>query len=326
MKVCVFGAGAVGGHAAARLARGGADVSVVARGANLAAMQARGLEVRAPDGTFHATVTASDDPARLGPQDVVLVTVKAPALPAMARSIGPLLGPHTAVAFAMNGIPWWYFHREGGPWDGQKLPRIDPGGVVWDAVGPQRAIGGVVNSACTVIEPGVVAVANADSRITLGEPDGSLSPRVEALAAALRAGGMGSEAVGDIRNRIWAKLTVNITSGPIGVLTGLPNSVVFTEPACCDAARRIGTEMTALAAAMGCPVRADPEKQIANGRTLNHTASIVQDLHLGRPMEVDAIYTVPLEMARQAGVATPTLDLLVALTRLRARQAGLYDG
>ena len=326
MKVCVFGAGAVGGHAAARLARGGAEVSVVARGEHLAAMQARGLEVRAPDATFRATVTASDDPARLGPQDVVLVTLKAPSLRAMAAAIAPLLGPDTAVAFAMNGIPWWYFYQEGGPHDGRRLDRIDPGGVVWDAVGPARAIGGVVNSACTVIEPGVVQVANAHSRITLGEPDGALSPRVEALAAALRAGGMGSKAVPDIRTRIWTKLMTNISSGPMGVLTGQPGSALFKEAACCDALRRIAAEIGAVAAAMGCRVAADPEKQIANSLALRHTASIVQDLQRGRPMEVDAIYTVPLDLARLAGVPTPTLDLLVTLTRLRARGAGLYDG
>jgi 2-dehydropantoate 2-reductase len=326
MKVCVFGAGAVGGHAAARLARGGADVSVVARGPHLAAMQARGIEVRAPDATFRVDVSASDDPAQLGPQDVVLVTLKAPSLPAMAAAIQPLLGPDTAVAFAMNGIPWWYFYKEGGPHDGHRLERVDPGGVVWDAVGPHRVIGGVVNSACTVVEPGVVEVANEKSRITIGEPDGTISPRAEALAAALRAGGMGSDAVDDIRNRIWIKLMLNISSGPLGVLTQAAGAAMFADPVVCDAVHRIGAEMTTLAHAMGCPATARPDAQIANARTLRHTASIVQDLQLGRPMEVDAIYTVPLEIARMMNVPTPTLDLLVALTRLRANAAGLYGG
>ncbi len=322
----MFGAGAVGGHAAARLARGGAEVSVVARGAHLAAMQARGLEVRAPDATFRAAVAASEDPAALGVQDVVLVTVKAPALGAMAAAIGPLLGPGTTVAFAMNGIPWWYFHREGGPHDGRRLDRVDPGGAVWDAVGPQRTLGAVVHSACTVVEPGVIEVANPNSRIVVGEPDGSLSPRAEALAAALRAGGLGSEAVADIRRRVWAKLMLNIVTGPLGVLTQAPGAALFADPAVCDAVHRIAAEMTALAAAMGCPVTADPGAQIAAARALRHTSSIVQDLQLGRRMEVDAIYTVPLEIARLVGVPTPTLDLLVALTRLRAAAAGLYEG
>lgn len=324
MKICVFGAGAVGGHAAGRLARGGADVSVVARGPHLAAMQARGLEVRAPDGTFHAAVTASDDPAALGLQDAVLVTLKAPSLPAVAASIRPLLGPHTTVVFALNGIPWWYFYQEGGPHDGRRLERLDPGGAIWDAVGPERVLGGVIHSACTVVEPGVIQVANANGRITLGEPDGTLSKRAEAIAAALRAGGMGSESVTDIRTRIWAKLVLNLGSGPMGVLTDAPARVLFAEAACCDALRRLVAEVAAVALAMGCPIQADAEAQIANSRTLVHTSSIVQDLQLGRPMEVDGIFAQPVELARLMGVPTPTLDLLVTLAQLRARSAGLY--
>ncbi|WP_158744397.1 ketopantoate reductase family protein [Acidisphaera sp. L21] len=324
MKICVFGAGAVGGHAAARLARGGADVSVVARGAHLAAMKERGLEVRAPDVTFRADVTASEHPAELGPQDAVIVTLKAPSLPSMARVIGPLLGPDTAVVFAMNGIPWWYFHKEGSVNEGRRLERLDPGGVVWDAIGPQRAIGGVVNSACTVIEPGIISVANANSRINIGEPDGTVSPRAKAIAAAMEAGGLHSEPVPDIRTKIWAKLLLNIGTGPMGVLTESPGRTLFTEEACRDALRNIAGEMVALATAMGCPIKADPEAQIANSLKLSHTASIVQDLKLGRPMEVDAMFGVPLELARLVGVATPTLDLLVALAKLRAKAAGLY--
>ena len=324
MKICVFGAGAVGGHAAARLARGGADVSVIARGAHLAAMQANGIEVRAPEETFHASVTASEDPAQLGPQDAVFVTLKAPALPAMAAVIAPLLGPETAVVFAMNGIPWWYFYQEGGPHDGRRMERLDPGGAVWQAVGPERTIGAVVNSACTVVEPGVIQVANANGRINVGEPGGSVSPRAQAIAAALRAGGLGSEAVPDIRRAIWAKLMLNLGSGPMGVLTQSPGSAVFQEAACCDALRRIAAELTELADAMGCPVTANPEAQIANSLKLNHTASIVQDLTLGRPMEIEAIFAAPLELARLVDVQTPTLDLLVALAKVRGRSAGLY--
>ncbi len=324
MKICVFGAGAVGGHAAGRLARGGAQVSVVARGAHLQAMQQRGIEVRAPDATFRVPVKASADPAALGPQDAILVTLKAPALPDFAAAVQPLLGPETAVAFAMNGIPWWYFHKEGGPNDGRRLERIDPGDAVWNAVGPERAIGGVVYSACTVVEPGVISVATANNRITFGEPDGTVSPRAEAIAAALRAGGMGGEAVPDIRARVWAKLILNLGSGPMGVLTQSAAAALYADEVCCDAVRRVVAEVEAIAAAYGCPVKGDAEAQIANGRTLQHTASIVQDLQLGRKMEVEAIFAAPLELARLAGVATPTLDLLVALAKIRARGAGLY--
>jgi 2-dehydropantoate 2-reductase len=325
MKICVFGAGAVGGHFAARLARGGAEVSVVARGPNLAAIKANGLTIQAPDETFHASVAASDDPADFGPQDAIIVTLKGPALPALAASAGPLLGPNTAVVFAMNGIPWWYFYKEGGPHDGHQLPGLDPDGAVWRNLGPERAIGGVVNSACTVVEPGVISVANKGSRLTIGEPDGTVSERSQAIAAALRAGGLGSEAVGDIRDHVWTKLMLNLGVGPMCVLTELPTADLFAEEACCDAVRRIAVELAAVVAAMGCKAKIDPEAQITSGRKSTHTSSIVQDLQLGRPMEAEALFAAPLDLARLAGVATPTMDLLLGLAKLRARSAGLYQ-
>ncbi len=325
MKICVFGAGAVGGHIAARLAKGGAAVSVVARGPNLAAIKTRGLTIQAPEETFQASVAASDDPADLGPQDAIFVTLKAPALPALAASVGPLLGPKTAVVFAMNGIPWWYFYKEGGPHDGHQLPRLDPDGAVWRQVGPERAIGGVVNSACTVIEPGVISVANKGSRITIGEPDGRISDRAQAIAAALRAGGMGSDAVSDIRDQLWTKLMLNVGAGPMGVLTEAPSATLYADEACCDAVRRMAVELKAVAAAMGCKPKVDPEAQIASGRKSTHKSSIIQDLQLGRPMEAEALFAAPLDLARLAGVETPTMDLLLGLAKLRARSAGLYQ-
>lgn len=325
MRVCVFGAGAVGGHLAVRLARGGADVAVVARGAQLAAVQARGLLVHAPEGELHETVRASGDPSELGEQDAVFVTLKAPALPQLAERIAPLLGRDTAVVFAMNGIPWWYFHREGGPHDGRRMQRIDPGDAVWQAVGPERALGGIVYSSCTVVEPGVIRLAAGSNRLILGEPDGSVSARAEALAALLRAGGMGSEVVPAIRDQVWAKLMLNLGSGPMAVLTGSSGATLFAEAACRDAVRAVTAELGAVAAAMGCPVRTDPEALIEGARRLQHTSSIVQDLELGRPMEVEAIFAAPLDLARLVGVPTPTLDLLVTLAKLRAREAGLYQ-
>ncbi len=326
MRVCIYGAGAVGGHIAGRLARGGATVSVVGRGPHLAAMQARGLQIRTGQGDFHAAVAASTDPASLGEQDMVVVAVKAPALASVAAGIGPLLGRDTAVAFAMNGIPWWYFHGVGGPHDGRRLPQIDPGDAVWNAVGPERAIGGVVYSGCTVTEPGVVSVAGASGRLIFGEPDGQMTDRVQALAAAIEAGGLACEATPRIRERIWAKLAHNLGSGPMGVLTQSSSQAMLTDPALCDALHRISGEVAAVAAAMGCPITPNPAGQIAHSRTSPHVSSIVQDLQLGRPMEIDAIFRVPLEIARLAGVPTPTLDLLVALATARARKAGLYAG
>lgn len=324
MKICIYGAGAVGGHIAARLAKGGAQVSVIGRGAHLAAMAARGLEIRTDAGNFHVPVNASATPATIGPQDAVVVAVKAPALPAIAAAISPLLGPDTPVVFAMNGIPWWYFHGVGGANEGRRLPLVDPGGVVWSAIGPARAIGCVVYSGCTVVEPGVIAVAGSRSRLVLGEPDGRMTDRVQGIAALLTAGGLPTSATPRIRDTLWAKLVLNLGTGPMGVLTQATSQQIFTDPVVCAALHQISAEVAGIAAAMGCPIDPDPAGQIALARSSPHMASIVQDLLLGRPMEVDAIFRQPLELARLANVPTPTLDLVVALAVARARQAGLY--
>ena len=326
MKLCVFGAGAVGGHIAGRLARGGAEVCVVARGAHLAAIRADGLRVSAPDIEVHARLPAGEDPAEFGPQDAVIVTVKAPALPRVAARIGPLLRPDTPVVFAMNGVPWWYFHGHGGPDEGRRLARLDPGGALWDGVGPGRAVGGVVYSACTVTEPGVVHVEHARNRVVLGEPSGGITPRVEAVAGALRAGGLTVEVSDRIRDRVWSKLLLNLGTGPMGVLTDAGPRALFEEAACRDAARRVVAEGAAIARAWGCRVEPDVEGQIENGRRSEHLPSIVQDSRLGRPMEIAAIFEAPLDLARMRDVEAPTLALLVALARVRTRAAGLHGG
>ena len=325
MKICIYGAGAIGGHLAARLAKAGADTSIVARGRNLAAIAANGIRVRAKDGDIRAHVRASADPAALGPQDAVFVTVKAPALPAIAAGIAPLLGPDTPVVFAMNGIPWFYFAGEGGAHDGMRLDKLDPAGALWTAVGPARAVAGVVYSACTVTAPGEIEVENARSRLILGEPAGGRSPRLQALADLLRSDGLVTEVSERIRDAIWAKLLLNLGSGPLSVLTASSPSDFFADDACRDAARTILREGAAIANALGCPVRPDIEGQIRNGSQMRHKPSILQDLELGRPMEIESLYGVPLDLARLYGVATPLLDLLVALIRARAHAAGLYE-
>ena len=326
MRICVYGAGAIGGHLAVRLAKGGAEVSVIARGPHLAAIQANGLTVRAADGTHAAQVRATDRPAELGPQDAVFVTVKAPALPQVAAGIAPLLGADTPVAFVMNGIPWWYCDGLPPPLAGQSLPRVDPGDAIRNAVGSARAIGGVVYSASAVVQPGVVEVEQPRSRVILGEPDGSQSDRVRTLAELISAGGISGEATPAIRTEIWNKLLSNLAGGTMAVLTGAAPKSVYAEPANVEAARRIMAEATAIARAVGADPTADHEARIANGRSMDHKPSILQDLELGRPMEVDGMFDAPLALARLAGVATPTLDLLVALCKVRARGAGLYGG
>jgi 2-dehydropantoate 2-reductase len=299
-------------------------VSVIARGAHLAAMQANGLTVHAVDGTHHAAVRASADPAELGQQDAVFVTVKAPALPAVAASIGNLLGRETPVAFVMNGIPWWYFDHLPGPHQGRSLPRIDPGDALRRALGPGRAIGGVVYSASAVTAPGVVDVEQPKSRFILGEPDNAMSERVQVLVGLISKGGISGEATPAIRTEIWNKLISNLAGGTLAVLTGSAPKGVYVEPAVEAAALRMMQEATAIAQAMGADPTTDHVRRIGGQRSMDHKPSILQDLELGRPMEIDGMFDAPLALAHLAGVAAPTLELLVALCKLRARSAGLY--
>ncbi len=325
MRLCVFGAGAIGGWLAGVLAESDAEVSVVARGPHLAAIRADGLIVETASRTIRAKVAASDQPSELGRQDAVIVTVKAPSLPAVAAAITPLLGPETSVAFVMNGIPWWYFYAHGGPLDGTRLGRLDPGDGMWRAVGPQRAIGGIAWPASSVPAPGVVRMVSGETLgVTFGEPDRSISPRVEALAAAFRAAGLTAAVSEQVRDLIWQKLIFNLSAGPMCVLTQSPVRETHEEPVLVETSRRVLAEAEALARAMGRSPVVDVERTVATNMKLGHRPSILQDLLAGRPMEIDALYSVPLEMARMVDVPTPTLDLLVSLIKVRARAAGLY--
>ncbi|MCW3473841.1 ketopantoate reductase family protein [Limobrevibacterium gyesilva] len=325
MRICVFGAGAIGGYLAGFLARSGADVSVVARGAHLEAIRRNGLTVEMPDESFTTRPRASDDPAALGPQDAVIVTVKAPSLPSVAGAIAPLLGPDTPVAFLTNGIPWWYFMGHGGQFDGRRLGLLDPGDALWNAVGPARVVGGIAWPASAVPAPGVVRMVGGATRgCVIGTPDGRDTPGLAALAGAYEAAGLPLTVTPRIRDVIWEKLAFNLSAGPMCVLTASPVRATHEEQACIDASRRVVAEADALIRAMGCSVNLDVERIVATNMKLGHRPSILQDLTAGRPMEVDALYTVPLELARMSGVAMPTLELLVALIKVRARAAGLY--
>ncbi len=325
MRICIFGAGAVGGYLAGFLARGGAKVSVVARGAHLAAIRAEGLRVETPDDALTVHVAASDDPADLGPQDTVLVTVKAPGLAEVATRIGPLLGPETSVVFVMNGIPWWYFHGLGGLRDGETIPLLDPGDGLARSVGARRAIGGVFWPACSVPRPGVVRLLTGAGRGTvLGEPDGSASARLDALAAAFRAAGLPITLSDGIRELIWQKLVFNLSAGPLCVLAESAVQESQVEPALVATSRALVSEALTLAATMGFPVALDVDHVVATNVRLAHRPSILQDFEAGRRMEIDALYSVPLDMARSAGVAMPTLETLAGLIRVKARARGLY--
>jgi 2-dehydropantoate 2-reductase len=325
MRICVFGAGSVGGYLAGYLVRGGAEVSVVARGAHLAAIRANGLTVESPDETLTVRIAASDKPADLGRQDVVLVAVKAPTLPEVAATIAPLLGPETAIAFVMNGIPWWYFHAHGGALDGSQLPSLDPTGALWRDVTPNRAIGAVFWPACSVPSPGVVRLlTGAGSGTVFGEPSNTTTPRLQAIAAAFTAAALPVTLTEDIRAVIWRKLAFNLSAGPLTVLTETPVMDTHTEPALVQCSGLVLAEAIAIAAAMGITLDMDIPAIAETNRRLAHRPSILQDLSGGRPMEIEALYGVPLRMARMAGVAAPMLDILVSLIKVKARARGLY--
>jgi 2-dehydropantoate 2-reductase len=327
MRVCVFGAGSVGGYLAGSLAEGGTQISVVARGAHLAAIRADGLRVEMPGRSFTVRLPASDEPRELGPQDAVLVTVKSPSLPAIAAGIAPLLHEETAVSFVMNGIPWWYFHAHGGPLDRRRLPLLDPGDALWSTVTPQRALGAIFWPACSVPAPGVVRLlTGAGNGTAFGEPDGRITRRIEAIAAAFRAAELPVSIASDIRTLIWQKLAFNLSAGPMCVLTETPVRDTQTEDALITCSRQLLAEADGLARVMGITLDIDADNVVATNRNLGHRPSILQDLAAGRPMEIDALYSVPLEMARMAGVAMPTLELLASLIKAKARAKGLYSG
>ena len=323
MKVCVYGAGAVGGHLAARLAEGGAVVSLIARGAHLAAIQSHGLRVNTLNRVYHCTPTATDDPYTLGHQDVVIVTVKAPALPAIVNGLQSLIGKNTIVVFVLNGIPWWYSDGHSGLMERASLERIDPSSVMQGAIGPNCTVGAVAYTACTVIAPGVIQAENPRNRLILGRPDGTPDARLDTLAKVLVSGGLEIEISDRIRDAVWTKLINNLVGGSLAVVTGSAMKDAMSSPAVKAAAHLMAQETRSIARALDCDT-GDFEESLRKLATSAHKQSILQDLELGRSMEVDAILQAPMDLARFAGVATPTLDLVVDLAVQRAKAAGLY--
>jgi len=326
MRICIYGAGAVGGHLAARLAAAGHEVSVVARGAQLEAVRRNGVTLRAGEETIRGRVRASDRPADLGEQDIVVSTLKAPSLPALADGVASLLGRDTGVAFAINGIPRWYgigIGRRPAPPD---LSALDPGGALARAVPPERILGGVVYSSNELTEPGIVTQAKPLKSLFLwGDADDRDGAACRALRAATIAAGGESPAVPDIRAAIWKKLFVNVAGSLLALLTRQPVSAVREDPELGELFRRLWDEMRAVAEAHGLDFSRETLDPEAMKRNLpHHRPSILQDYELGRPMEIEAIVRAPRAFARAAGVATPTLDTVVALATRLAADKGLY--
>ncbi len=325
MKVCIFGAGAIGGYMGAKLAQTGIDVSLVARGPHLAAMQANGLTLlEEGQGPVNVAVNAREDPAELGPQDYVIVTLKAHSVPGVVDRMQPLIGDHTTIVSGVNGVPWWYFHKHGGPLEGTRLQSVDPGDKQWNGFGPDRVLGCVVYPAAEVIEPGVIKHIEGN-RFSLGEPDGSKSDRAMDLSRALGAAGLRAPVRPRIRDEIWVKLWGNLSFNPISALTHATLDVLCTDPGTRAVARSMMIEAQTIAETLGVKFPIDVERRIDGGAAVGaHRTSMWQDLELGRPMEIDALVTSVQELGRLTDTATPTIDTVLALISLRARMAGLY--
>ena len=325
MKICIFGAGAIGGLLGVKLAEVGANVSLVARGPHLKAMQENGLSLISEEGTRSTVkVRASENAADLGVQDYVIVTLKAHSVPPVVPKMQPLLGEETTIVSGVNGVPWWYFYKHGGPLEGTRLASVDPGDAQWNGFGPDRVLGCVVYPAAEVVEPGVVKQIEGN-RFSLGEPDGSKSDRAVALSQALTAAGLKAPVRSRIRDEIWVKLWGNLSFNPISALTHATLDVLCTDPGARGVARGMMLEAQAIAETLGIKFPIDVERRIDGGAAVGaHRTSMWQDLDLGRPMEIDALVTSVQELGRLTGTQTPTIDTVLALIMLRARMAELY--
>lgn len=323
MKVCIFGAGAIGGLMAARLAaKGEVDVTIIARGPHLAAMQSHGLRLlsEGQDSIVHPRCVASAEEA--GPQDYVVVTLKAHSLPAAAAQMQPLLGPGTTVVSAVNGVPWWYFHGLGGAHDGRIVQSVDPGGVVSALLPPARALGCIVYPAAEVRQPGVIEHGYGD-RFSLGEPDGSRSPRAQRLSEALIAAGFKAPVRPRIRDELWVKLWGNLAFNPISALTTATLDKLIADDGQRGVARAMMLEGQRVGEALGIRFAIDVDKRIAGAAEVGaHKTSMLQDLERGRPMEIDALLGAVVELADLVGEAAPTCRTVLALVRGRAGVAG----
>jgi 2-dehydropantoate 2-reductase len=324
MRVCVFGAGAIGGLIAARLGlAGGCELSLVVRGAQLAAIQTNGLTLKSAGATHVVRPKASDDPRQLEPQDVVILTVKAHAVPGVIDNLQPLLGPETAVLCAQNGIPWWYFHKHGGALEGRTIEAVDPGGTIWKRLGPERALGCVVWQAAELEAPGVVVHTYGD-RMPIAEPSGEATPRITALSKLLIAAGIKSPVKKALRDEIWLKLIGNLSFNPVSVLTGGTLEELAADPGTRGVIRSMMEEARTVGTALGVNFAVGIEERIDMAAKVGaHKTSMLQDVEAGRRTELDALLGAVIELGGLTGVATPVLKLLYDIAKFRDRDQGV---
>lgn len=325
MKVCIYGAGAIGGWIGSKLAQAGSTIDVVARGATLEALKRDGLVLASGDTRVAVPVNASEDPKTLGVQDLVIVAVKAPALPAVAQQIAPLLGPDTIVLTAMNGVPWWFLQGGfGGPLAGAQLEAVDPGGRIDAAIPARHVIGCVVHASCSLDAPGVVR-HHFGNGLIIGEPSGEATPRAKALLDLLAGTGIDTQLSPQIQKDVWYKLWGNMTVNPISALTGATTDLILNDDLVRGFISTIMLEAKEIGARIGVPIADSPEDRHAITRKLGaFKTSMLQDVEAHRAVELDALVTAVRELGQRAGVATPFTDALLGLARLRTRQLGLY--
>ncbi len=324
MKVCIYGAGAIGGYLGVQMARAGADVSLVARGPHLQAMKANGLKLLIAGEERVEHLNCTDDPAELGLQDYVFISLKAHAVPGVVDAMQPLLGNDTSIVTAVNGVPYWYFYKHGGSLEGSTLESIDPGGQQWRKLRPERAIGCVVYPATEVVEPGVIQHVYGD-KFPIGEPSGQSTERVERLSEMMAKAELRAPVLDNIRDEIWLKLWGNLCFNPISALTHATLDVITSDDGTRAVAKAMMLEAQAIAETMGIRFRVDVERRINGAGAVGaHKTSMLQDLERGRVMEIDPLVTVVQELGRKAEVPTPTIDTVLALVQQRARTASLH--
>jgi 2-dehydropantoate 2-reductase len=320
MKFAVIGAGAIGGHVGAALSNGGSEVVLVARGAHLAAIRARGIVVNSPRGDLSARVEATDDIESIGPVDVVILAVKAYQIEPILDKLPSLLGAETAVVTMQNGIPWWYFARHGGPFEGRTLRSLDLDGRIGATIAPDRIVGSVVYSAAEIEGPGVIRHLEG-TRFSLGDPARGISARTERIAGAFIAGGLKAPVENDIRVEIWVKVLGNSSFNPISALTHATLVEMCDDVLVEPLVRQMMSECIAIAAALGLELPITIDRRIAGARAVGrHKTSMLQDLENGRRLELDALVGAVAEIGTIVGVPTPAIDHVYALTKLLERQ------
>jgi 2-dehydropantoate 2-reductase len=327
VRICIVGAGAIGGFMAVRLAAAGADVSVVIRGAHLAAVRANGLRLIADDGTeIVRRLPASDRLADLGPQDAIILGMKAHQVAAVADDVAAALGSQTSVVTTQNGIPWWYFYKLGGRFDGRRVESVDPGGLIWARIPAERVIGCVVYPACEIAAPGVIRHLEGN-RFPLGEPDGADTPRVRTLAGLFRDAGFKTPVLGDIRSEIWLKLWGNLSFNPISALTHATLAEICRHSPTRALAGRMMAEAQAVGETLGVRFKVSLEKRIDGAETVGeHKTSMLQDVESGRALELQALVGSVLELGGITEVPTPTIEAVHALASLLATTLELHRG